>query len=385
MNSESILFIAQSGPCPPRDGKRQRTYALLQALSARYQVDFLIIDHQSDFLIAQEQFSTGSVRFFYFTSTTGIWGRMKHKLGFVFHNSLKLEQYIQSLCSQSDYAFVFSRYIQPVSHIPEHQKIIADIDDDFEEIFKTRISNAKSWSRKLRLWQIFHLNKPIYNRLLARIALPIVVKKEPKMPDAFLLPNLPFQLILKGEYIFKPCIDKTLLYVGKLTYSPNSEGLIWFLIEVWPQLIQQVADIKLILISIENPQNIILLDLIQSDSRIELKVNVDDLEKYYEQAGLVIAPVFEGGGSNIKIAEAIWQGRPVITTEFGVSGYEEFKNNSFLKVGNNANFWINEIVEILYDRERLVESQSLSFEASRAKYSFKFWKDDLLNVVSKNW
>lgn len=381
MKSESILFIAQSGPCPPRDGKRQRTFALLQALSSRYQVDFLIINHESDFRIAQEQFPSESVRFFHFTTRTDIWGRMKHKLGFVFPNSLKLEQYIQSLCSQSDYAFVFSRYIQPVSYIPEHQKIIADIDDDFEEIFKTRISNAKSWSRKLRLWQIFHLNKPIYNRLLARIALPIVVKKEPKMPDAFLLPNLPFQLILKREYLFKPCSAKTLLYVGKLTYSPNSEGLIWFLMEVWPQLIQQVADIKLILISIENPQNFKLLDLIQSDSQIELKINVDNLEEYYEQAGFVIAPIFEGGGSNIKIAEALWQGRPVITTEFGVSGYEEFKNNSFLKVGNNEIFWINEIHQLFVNEKKLVNSQKLSFDTCRINYSIELWRERLLNIV----
>ncbi|MDP3200385.1 MAG: glycosyltransferase family 4 protein [Algoriphagus sp.] len=358
---------------------------MLQALSARYQVDFLIIDHQSDFLIAQEQFPSNFVRFLHFTSETGIWEKIKHKIGFVFPHSLKLNQYIQRLCSQTDYAFVFSRYIQPVSQIPKNQNIVADIDDDFEEIFKTRISNAKSWSRKLRLWQIFQLNKLVYNQLLARIALPIVVKIEPKITTAFLLPNLPFQLILKGEYLFKPCSAKTLLYVGKLTYSPNSQGLIWFLIEVWPQLIQQIADIKLILISIENPQSLKLLDLIKSDSQIELKINVDNLEEYYEHAGLVIAPVFEGGGSNIKIAEALWQGRPVITTEFGVSGYEEFKNNSFLKVGNNEIFWTNEIVEILFDRERLVKSQRLSFEASRAKYSFKVWRDDLLNMVSKNW
>ena len=65
---KSILFVAYSGPFPAIDGKRQRTHALLRALSSRYQVDYLFINDEYDFRLSKEQFSSESIRYLNYTS-----------------------------------------------------------------------------------------------------------------------------------------------------------------------------------------------------------------------------------------------------------------------------------------------------------------------------
>lgn len=382
MKSESILFIAYSGPYPPRDGKRQRTYALLQALSSLYQVDFLIINNESDFRLAQEQFPSDFVRFLHFTSETGIWEKIKHKIGFVFPHSLKLNQYIQRLCSQTDYAFVFSRYIQPVSHIPENQNIVADIDDDFEEQYQSRIRNAKSIYQKLRLRQIYHLNRRFYKRLLEKLDLAITVKRDSDLPKSFLLPNLPFQLMQGQKIEFQGNRSDSILFVGKLTYYPNLEGIKWFIKKVFPLVQKSNTNSILTIVSNLPCRDQEFLDLVKANQKIKLEINVENLSSVYQSNALAIAPIFQGAGSNIKIIEAFMMGRPIVTTKFGARGFEELLEDDFIQCAELAEDFALKIGRLLGESDRLEEIQKLAFEKFRAIYSIKKWNREFLDVIN---
>ena len=45
-----------------------------------------------------------------------------------------------------------------------------------------------------------------------------------------------------------------------------------------------------------------------------------------ELADVVMLPIVEGGGTNIKTAEALYNRKPVVTTSFALRGYEQFKH-----------------------------------------------------------
>lgn len=382
MISESILFIAYSGPCPPKDGKRQRTFALLQALSSQYQVDFLIIDHESDFRLAQEQFTSDSVRFLHFITENGFWERTKHKIGFVFPHSLKLADYIQSLCYQTHYAFVFSRYIHPVSHIPGNHKIIADIDDDFAEQYQSRIQNAKSIYQKLRLRQIFYLNRRFYRRLLGKLDLAITVKRDSDLPKSFLLPNLPFQLMRSQEIEFQGNKSDSILYVGKLTYHPNLEGIKWFIKKVFHLIKKSNPNSILTIVSNLPSRDQEFLDLVRLNPAIRLEINVENLISIYQSHALTIAPVFQGAGSNIKVIEAMLMGRPVVSTSFGSLGFEELVDMELVFCSDTAEDFAGKVLKILVDKRQLEKTQRTAFDYFKANYTLGKWNEKLFEGLN---
>jgi glycosyltransferase involved in cell wall biosynthesis len=102
-----------------------------------------------------------------------------------------------------------------------------------------------------------------------------------------------------------------LLFVGNLGYAPNVEGLSWFIESVLPRLAPEVT-----------------LDVVGSGGdvralshpRVTFHGWVHDLGPHYEAADAVVAPIFSGSGTRIKVLEAFAHGRPVVATAKAVEG-----------------------------------------------------------------
>lgn len=383
MKSESILFIAYTGPFPNKDGKRQRTFAILQALSAKYQVDFLIINNRHDYHLAEENDHLQKVRFLNCSSENSGWQRIQHKIGFLFIHSKKLSIEIEILCEKKKYAFIFSRYIQPVTHIPSNEKIIADIDDNFDEQYQSRISNAKSLYLKLRLLLIYNLNKGDYKRLLGKLNLAITVKEVTHPSNSILLPNLPFQLMLNDSIEFQENRSNSILFVGKLTYPPNLEGIIWFIKNVFPLVEQSIPMATLTVVSNFDPMDDEFLDLVRKNESIHVKINVQNLPEIYQAHALAIAPIFQGAGSNIKVVEAMMMGRPVVATNFGAKGFENMVKEGLILCEDSAEDFSGKVAELLEKKEGLLEIQKKTFDFFQENFSLQKWNEKLLVDIER--
>ncbi|MEB2784734.1 glycosyltransferase [Algoriphagus persicinus] len=383
MKSEPILFIAHSGPFPNRDGKRQRTFAILQALSAKYQVDFLIINNRHDFHVAEENLHLDKVKFLHCSSENSRWQGIQHKLGFVFIHSKKLTYHIRNLCEQKKYAFIFSRYIQPVSHIPFGQKIIADIDDDFDEQYQSRIRNATGLYSKLRLLQIYNFNRVYYRRLLGKLNLAITVKDDTSLPKSILLPNLPFQLMLDNSIEFRENRSDSILFVGKLTYEPNLEGILWFIKKVFPLIQKSIPGATLTVVSnLDTPKDE-FLELARANSSIQVIINAGNLSEIYFAHAIAIAPIFQGAGSNIKVIEGLMMGRPVVTTNFGAKGFENIVKEGLLFCEDSAEDFSGKVIELLEKKEGLFDIQKRAFDSFQENYSLQKWNEKLLVEIER--
>jgi len=381
MVKNKILFVAYSGPFPPNDGKRQRTFALLKALQERYFIDYVVVDHKADFEAAQRSYLTDSVKFYFIASEQTWFNRIQKKIGFQFIKNTAVSLFIDNLIKANSYDFVFTRYIPPVMNIPEGVRIIADIDDDFSEVYSSRINKAANWFKKMRLCEIYWINLIPYQRMLRRLALSIYVKKERRSHATIILPNLPFQLLNGSQNVFKTCLDLKILFVGKLSYEPNLKGILWFLKQVWPNLINAIPNVYLTIISSTEVADLEFVDLIKNYPQVDLKINVADLVDVYQQHAIVIAPVFQGGGSSIKIAEALIMGRPVITTTFGGRGFEYVEHKNYLTSIDDPGQFKTCILSLLDDVESLEKNQKNIYLWAQAQYSFDKWKEVLLSAL----
>ncbi len=383
-NRARILFLSYSGPLPANDGKRQRTMALLNALEEVYTVDFLIIDNQEAYTQALSEYKSSDVNFLLFEAPRPkLLSKVQKQVGLLFSKDYALSSHIQQLIQSNNYLFIFARYIQPVVCIPEGQKLVCDIDDDFNELFSTRIITESSWLKRLRLKQIYWLNRPIYERLLRRLDLALFSKVENRKWKGVVVPNLPFQLLLNlTTSSFRPCTSSRILFVGKLTYEPNVKGLAWFLSQVWPLLRMNLPEIHLTVVSNVAVKDTALVELLNSQPDILLKVKVKDLEAEYQEHAITVAPIFQGGGSSIKIAESLFMGRPVVTTSFGARGFGEAVDISLVSSYDSPVEFSNGIAKQFVDVERLKQKQFDTYTWAQTRYYFYNWKKNIQQALT---
>ncbi|MBI5103599.1 MAG: glycosyltransferase, partial [Solirubrobacterales bacterium] len=112
------------------------------------------------------------------------------------------------------------------------------------------------------------------------------------------------------------------LFFGAHWWAPNRDGLVRFLREAWPHVRDRRADARLRIVG-PGP-----LDAARETAAgregVELVGLVDDLRAELCAASVVVVPVWTGGGTRIKVLEAMAAARPVVGTAVGVErlGFE---------------------------------------------------------------
>ena len=131
-------------------------------------------------------------------------------------------------------------------------------------------------------------------------------------------------------------ISKEVLFCGSLRYSPNIEGLNWFLEAMWPALKQADSEVRLSIVGQGGKQGDFPLTL--DDARVEFVGEVDDVRPYYHRAAVAICPLRLGSGTRLKILEAMACGTPVVSTSLGAQGLDAPQGTHWLCADTPADF-----------------------------------------------
>jgi glycosyltransferase involved in cell wall biosynthesis len=111
----------------------------------------------------------------------------------------------------------------------------------------------------------------------------------------------------------------TLLFVGSMGHAPNVDAALLLAREVLPEL-RRRAGVPLRLILVGGPPGELLA--LARPGEVEVTGRVDDLRPFYATSHVVLAPLRAGGGTRIKILEAMAYGRPVVATPLGAAGLD---------------------------------------------------------------
>lgn len=109
-----------------------------------------------------------------------------------------------------------------------------------------------------------------------------------------------------------------LLFVGGFSHPPNTDGVLWFVREVWPAAKARLPGLFLNIAGSSPPQEVTALA--SEDVRVLGFVSDDRLIELYRTSRLVVIPLRYGAGVKGKTVEAMAYGVPVVCTEWGVEG-----------------------------------------------------------------
>ncbi len=110
----------------------------------------------------------------------------------------------------------------------------------------------------------------------------------------------------------------TLLFLGSLDWRPNLDAVGLLLDRVFPAVRAEVPDTRLVIVGRSPPEW--LAQRVRGLAGVELHADVADVRPFLAASGALVVPLRIGGGSRLKILEALACGLPVVSTRVGAEG-----------------------------------------------------------------
>lgn len=155
-----------------------------------------------------------------------------------------------------------------------------------------------------------------------------------------------------------------IVFVGSMDYHANIDGAVSFSREVWPRLREPKPDLTFTIVGRDPSPEVRELESLPG---IEVTGTVDDVRPYYREAIAAIVPLKVGGGSRLKILEAMAAGVPVISTTLGAEGLEVADDKNILIADTDE-----EMVEAIMRLIEQPEQRKQLSDAGRAVVSNRY-------------
>ncbi|WP_084544785.1 glycosyltransferase [Derxia gummosa] len=156
-----------------------------------------------------------------------------------------------------------------------------------------------------------------------------------------------------------------LLFVGGFGHPPNAGAAVWFVAEVLPLLTARLPGITLALVG-SNPTDEVKA-LAGAQVRVTGFVTDEELERWYRDARVVVAPLLFGGGMKGKVVEAMRWGIPVVTTAVGAQGLASA--GPALEVHDDPAAMAEAILALLADDDRWRRQSAAALAYARDRFS----------------
>jgi glycosyltransferase involved in cell wall biosynthesis len=128
--------------------------------------------------------------------------------------------------------------------------------------------------------------------------------------------------------------DHTVVFFGLLSYAPNVDGVTYFARNIWPRIAEANPKARFKIIGASPPRALQAL----AGPRIELTGFVPDLRPHLAGAAVVVVPLRLGGGTRLKIVEAMAMGKAIVSTSLGAEGIEAIAGRDLLIADEPAAF-----------------------------------------------
>jgi glycosyltransferase involved in cell wall biosynthesis len=147
----------------------------------------------------------------------------------------------------------------------------------------------------------------------------------------------------------RPRQSRELVFVGSMDWMPNDDGIRWFASEIFGRIQERVAGARLTVVG--RSPSAAMRELAARNPAIEVTGTVADVRPYLERAAVSVVPLRIGGGTRLKIYEAMAMGTPVVSTTIGAEGLP-IRHGEQLLIADSTDEQVAGICALLTDPQR---------------------------------
>ena len=146
----------------------------------------------------------------------------------------------------------------------------------------------------------------------------------------------------------EPREPRNLVFTGSMDWLPNEDAISYFTTQIMPLIKEKLPAVTLTVVG-RNPYPA-LLELSRRDPSIIVTGRVEDVRPYMERAAAYVVPLRIGGGTRLKIFEAMAMQKPIVSTTVGAEGLPVQHEAELLLADTPAEF-ATAVVRVLTDEE----------------------------------
>jgi len=374
-----ILFLSRWFPYPSDNGSKIRIHNLLKGLSQFHEVTLLsFYDPRENTLEDIQKYPFCSevqvIPWKPFDATSkkarvGLFSSSPRSL--LDTHSPQMEMLIRDSVSSQKFDLIIASQLTMASYYP----VFGDVPAIFEEVelglYLDQAFNHGSWIRRIRLMLTWLKLKRYFSRLLAAFSLYTVVSEQERQ---IFVDN--FKRYKQKVKVFPNCINLDeyqgihgtsdgckLIFAGSFRYRPNYDAMQWFIRDVYPLILQKHPEVQLLITGDH-------ADLpLPRTKNVTLTGRVDDIKSLIASCTVSIAPLWSGGGTRLKILEAMAMETPVVATSKGAEGLM-VRDGEHIFITDEPLIFAEDVMKLLNERELRDRLSSNALQLVRHHYDW---------------
>lgn len=358
-----VLWLSHFVPYPPKGGNLQRTHGLLREAARRYEVHLLALN-QRPILSSPDDVSSAVNELSRFCTSVEVfeipWDRTRQRLMLLAAASHLLPQpydvyWLSSRMLRKRCAFLARnsaafdlvhvdtaalwQYVGPFRSRP----IVVNHHNVESHMMARRAARESGRLRRLYFEREARKLIDLERLVCPSAAMNLVVSPLDAERLRALVGEVCTAVVDNGvdtEY-FSPAADRGhsnggLVFAGRLSAYANNDAVRFLLGEIWPTLCVDGRARALTIIGKAPPKDIVTAA--QALPGVRLLGFVDDVRPYLDAASIYVCPIRDGGGTRLKVLDALAMAKPLIATRLAVEGLDLTPGRHFLAAESAAEF-----------------------------------------------
>jgi glycosyltransferase involved in cell wall biosynthesis len=347
-----ILFLSRWFPFPPDNGSKIRIFNILRQLAERHEVALVAFGDPRDCddlqarralrefcssveVVRYREFRPSSVQ-----ATLGLFSRQPRS--FVDTFSPEMARAICDARERERPDLVIASQLQLVPYALSIEGIPAVLEELELTTFRDAVRRAGPIGSRVRASLTWLKLTDYLRRVLPRFAACTVASPAEQailrqaLPEYHAVSVIPNALDLSryaGDF-GSPQPD-TLIFSGALAYHANLDALRYFLADAYPLVRRAIPNVRL---RVTGDNRAVDLSRLPDLAGVEFTGYLDDIRPALAQSWASVVPLRLGGGTRLKILEAMALGTPVISTSKGAEGLAVTDGESLLLADSPADF-----------------------------------------------
>lgn len=347
----NILFVSTKNPFPIVDGHGLRTYNLIKQASSKYNIhllSFLQSEEESKGVAHMKKFCEqvhtvqipirkSRMRFF-LTGIRSIFSR----LPFVVqkYHSREMIDCIKKIINER-HIDILHLDLLPLAQYAKYAERIPSVlvDHNVESELMRRRLKTEKLLRKVLFWGEWIKLRSFEMQSLGRVDLTVAVSEIDKSKLKRLFPEARIKVVENGvdtDYYRdekKEIEENSLVFVGGLNWFPNHDAMVFFYSSILPLIKREIPDIRLRVVGKFEPK-----DLAYKDEAIDYLGFVKDERDIIAKSSVFVVPLRVGGGTRLKILNALSMEKAVVSTAVGCEGLDVTHERDIIVASDEHNF-----------------------------------------------
>jgi glycosyltransferase involved in cell wall biosynthesis len=170
-----------------------------------------------------------------------------------------------------------------------------------------------------------------------------------------------------------------MVFIGSMDWDPNEDGVLWFVREIYPRIRREVPVARFTIVG-RSPSSR-LCAIAGQEQGIEITGRVPDVRSYLSRPEVVVVPLRVGGGTRIKIPEAMAMGKAVVSTPIGAEGLS-FKAGQEICIAESPDQFAQAVVQLLKN-DSLRASIGAAAREAAVRHSWSHVVSQLENILQR--